>query len=358
MSTKFQRLEELALANVLRLFDLWRLDYKKVNEDEYDFINPNREDNNFGACRFNIKKNRGADFAGHNFSDKDIKSLGLNFTKEDFLYNPNTNTNWGFTIIGLCQRIHKIKTYVEAAKLLEKHLLFLNQTDSLEKITEETIQARLHKQQEDAYKKLLYAERTWNNCKPIDGTIAEIYLQSRYIFLDDSEPNIRYHPKVFNQEAQGYFPALLCKVSPTPEAPLQAIHRIFLRPDGKAKAPVNNPKLALGSVKKGAIWLGTPNETLNIAEGPENAAVLRVLHKDFVCSTINSANFGGLILPPYVKKVNLYPDPDKAGLEAAKKAQINYLQQGKEVKVVWPPKLRNGGIGDWCDVLKDRGVNG
>lgn len=354
---RYDLLEELALANAEALFELWGLEYKRINNDEYDFLNPTRNDKNFGACRFNVKKGKGADFAGINFSKVDLAAVGLNFDKDDFVESKSIQTNWGFNIIGLCMRLHGVADYKDAAKLIHSQLNTLKERGTLYTVTEEAIA----KKQKDALlavsRKIEIAKRTWDSCRPITDTLGETYLGSRGIYLLQKEDTIKYHPKVLNMETKKFLPALLCKVQKKPDGPLVAIHRIFLRPDGSGKADVNNPKMALGAIEGAAIWFGNPCEQLCIVEGPENALAVRSLGFRFVCSTINSANFCGLVVPKGVTEIVLFPDPDEAGILANRKAYKTYTQHIKKVRTVWPPKKEDNPKWDWADELKSRGID-
>lgn len=352
---KYQQVEELALANFELLLIYWGVPFQKINNREYDFINIARADTNFGACRFNTDKNKGADFAGIDFTNEDYALVGAGLGKEDFEYVPsNVNTNWGFNIIGLCQRLHKCYSYKDAAILLKKHLLEINSDTPLKRVTQEYIDARNHKLQEDTYKKLKKAQQIWAYCKPIEGTLGETYLKSRSIHLVEYEPHVRFHAKVYNNEVKGILPALLFKVSITPASPLVAIHRIYLASDGSSKAKLENQKIALGSIKGAAIWFGEHDKTLSIAEGPETALAIRSLGYPFVACAVSGANFSNLVVPDSVEEILLFGDLDKAGREAVNKAKIAYKKPKRVIKVHFPPKINKNGKTDWNDVLIDR----
>ena len=132
--SKYDQIREEALTNFDLLLTYWGIEYQKINDKEYDFINPLRDDKNHGACRFNVDKGTGADFAGTNFKDTDFLRIGQGFTASDFA-NITRRGNWGFDIIGLCQRLRGAKSYQDASRLLRDDLkqikkspLFINPT--------------------------------------------------------------------------------------------------------------------------------------------------------------------------------------------------------------------------------------
>lgn len=354
---KFEALKERALANFDFLLKYWEIEYIQINSSEYDFLNPTRDDTNHGACRFNITKGTGADFTGTGFTSSDYQSLGAGFDKSDFAgITRGDGNNWGFDIIGLCQRLHGLNTYNDAAKMLQHQLGQLKQGGvNLNKVDPKAKEAREHKRSEQKLKTLQSAQRTWGLCRDYKNTIGETYLISRRLIFPRFD-NLKFHEKIYNSELKGNIPALLFKVSDAPDGVIQAIHRIYISKDGTRKAKVAAPKMALGSIQGAGIWFGEPGPELGIAEGPENALSLRVLGHPFVVCTINATNFSNLKIPDYVERLVLFPDPDKAGEQNAQKATRAY--NNKEIKIVFPPKrkLENGKMADWNDILQGHGT--
>lgn len=325
-----------------------------ISPVEYDFLNPLRDDKNFGACRFNVEKGKGADFAGINFTDEQFKRIGNGFTKEDFMNNTDDNkSNWGFNVIGLWQRLQQKASYKAAAEHLDETLKELSKVKTLVGTDQAAIDLRLKKIQEANNRKLKMAMRIWDYCSVYEHTPGEKYLFSRNIYLNAHEPNMRYHAKIMCKEAQSHVPALLFKVERSPNDGIIAVHRIFLAADGSHKADVPNPKMALGSIKNSGIWFGEPGPTLAIVEGVENALSIRTLGYSFVVCTINAVNFGSLTLPEYVQNVVLLPDPDNAGRLACEKANLAYKAQGKKVIAKFPKQIPGVKKTDWNDLLKN-----
>lgn len=350
----YQVLEEKALANFELLLNYLKIDFKLISPVEYDFLNPLRDDKNFGACRFNVEKGKGADFAGINFTAQDYQKFGPGFSKEDFVNNTKDNqSNWGFNVIGLWQRLQQKESYKAAAEHLDQTLKDLSKIKTLVGTDQASIDARIKKIQEANYTKLKMASKIWDYCGDYKDTLGEVYLNSRYIFLDAPEPNMRFHAKIKCQEAGKNLPALTFKVERVPNDGIVAIHRIYLGNDGSHKAKVSNPKMALGSIKGAGIWFGTPGPTLAIVEGVENALSIRTLGFGFVVCTINAVNFAGLVIPSYVQNIILLPDPDQAGLTAAQKAKLSYTAQGKRVTAKLPKQIPGIKKTDWNDLLKN-----
>lgn len=349
--SKYDLIKEDALANIERLFILWGLKFIKISPEEYDFLNPTRIDKNFGAVRFNVKKGFGADFANVAFDEGDFNAVGKGFDRSDFGLSKNNNVRYGFDIIGLCQRVNKVSTYRESAKLLSDQLKTLDRVSPIVKADLDAHYNRKTKIEEEINKKITYAYKLLMYCKDFRGTLGEIYLQSRGIYLKGNYSTIRFHSQIYDSETKKTFPCLVFPIQTEPLGTVKGIHRIYLDHDGMHKAPIEEPKKALGEAKGNAIWFGEPGDTLYIVEGPENALTLMVCGATFVCSTIFSSNFSELTIPKYVKKLVLCPDPDASGMRALDKAKKNYYMRRISVKMPKKVFLPNGKLADFNDIL-------
>ena len=354
--SRYEHLKEHALANFETLLSYWGVEYSRVNPQEYDLIAKWRHDGNFGAVRFNIVKNWGSDFAGIQIAKLDFSRLGEGFDYTDCAgIVSDTNTNVGFDIIGLCQKIYGCSTYRDAAGRLQTDWQAISaQGKAILPDAEAVAKRKLLIEQKNKFK-VKIAQDMWRMSKSIkfEGSLGAVYLTARG--LPDSwttENNIRFHPKLINKELNKTSPAILFKVSFAPMSELVAIHRIYLSDDGWSKAEMSDPKMALASIKGAGIWFGTPGQKLHVVEGPENALTLRAMGAQFVVCTINATNFHGLTIPEFVSNVVLCPDPDEAGITAAGKAHKEYEKmQNKKVGFFYPPKMElSGKTLDWNDV--------
>lgn len=328
-------LKERALINFEVLLVLWGVDWQKVGANEYDFLSPTRSnDTSFGACRFNISKGIGSDFAGISYSKAQYEQVGLGFTKEDFAgFSQYGESNPSFDVIGLCQRIHNISSYSEATQRLKQDLDKIDggKVNIVQLAEQAAIRHERAKLQKEKMRQI--AERTWKYCQDVQGTIGETYLNSRNIFLSQTEPNMKFHYKIFNRELNMYIPALIFKLSQSPDNDLKAVHRIWIALDGTRKARLEDNKKAIGSIEGNGIWFGTPCDKLYVCEGPEEALSTRMLGGQFVVSTVYANNYHNLNIPECVTTAVLVPDRDEAGMSAVIKAEKEYKNQGKKVKI-------------------------
>ena len=349
--TEINLLKEDALANIERLFTLWGLQFTKVNDCEYDFLNPTRIDKHFGAVRFNMKKGIGADFANVAFDQADFNLVGKGFDRADFGFSEKKAISYGFDIIGLCQRIHKLSTYREASKRLRSDISAL---DKQSKVIRADLDAHIKRQERselEVAQRIDYGKRLLEYCRPYKGTLGETYLKARGIDIKEDMPTIRFHGNLKNSETKLYYPALVFPIQHEPGGEVRGIHRVYLDHSGLRKAALGDAKVALGEVKGNGLWFGDPGDTLYIVEGPENALSLYVSGAKFVVSTINASNFPSLKIPKCVKRIYICPDPDDAGIKACQKAKRAYYLWPLSIRYPRHEYLPNGKLADFNDIL-------
>src|SRR3546814_5199343 len=103
------------------------------------------------------------------------------------------------------------------------------------------------------------------------------------------------------------------------DAGVVAIHRTLLRPDGRGKADMDEPKRMLGNPGFGAVrWGGIPlNGVLRLAEGVEDAAsVMNLLGAGhFVWPVLGIERYQAIAIPESIHTVVIY---SQHGGEAAR----------------------------------------
>ncbi len=203
------------------------------------------------------------------------------------------------------------------------------------------------------------------------GTPAAEYLAGRGIDLAQlgRQPRaLRFHPGLHNEESQAAWPALVAAINDG-EGQHIATHRIWLaRIDGRwKKAPLQQPKMALGAFTGGfiSLWRGASGKPLReapegdavaIAEGIETALSVAIACPELrVLCAVASFNMGRLALPATIRRVILAADNDldNAMVEAKLAAAVaHYQSEGRDVHVAMPPVPG----ADWNDILQ--GVEG
>ena len=110
------------------------------------------------------------------------------------------------------------------------------------------------------------ARRLWGEALPARGTLAERYLASRGLALEDAAP-IRFHPRAWRNRSYGApGPSMVALMTCAETGEPVGLHVTYLRPDGSAKAEGERVKVMLG--KAGVIRLAPiEGPALGIAEG-------------------------------------------------------------------------------------------
>lgn len=225
-----------------------------------------------------------------------------------------------------------------------------------------------------------FAYRLWRGGRPLLGTLGETYLRARGIDYDLAPyaAPFRFLPKLDYPDrfGGGRFPALLAAVQ-RHDGEFLGVWRTYLRIDGKGKAPVDNPKLGLGTIHGGAVWLGSrspaprepdappqPVVTINLCEGIETGfgIVGLLTGRETVAAALGTANLAAFDPGPAFQLVRHWPDGDAArfrknkdgaekyhpspGIAAAQKAHERHLEAGYQSAM--QPPASNGR--DYLDV--------
>jgi hypothetical protein len=201
----------------------------------------------------------------------------------------------------------------------------------------------------DASRKCRFALKTLAATRDGAGTHAETYLRGRG-FAGPIPPSLRFHPKLKHTDSGLFFPTMVAGVQ-EPDGKVIAVLRTFLLPDGRGKARVNRPKMALGRLEDGAIRLAPAEKALGLAEGIETALSAMQLFEIPVWVALSCGRFASVAIPDDVVELQIFADNGAKGLEAADRAARHFASLGKRVFVRRPhPRF-----GDWNDALRKIG---
>lgn len=212
---------------------------------------------------------------------------------------------------------------------------------------------------DDSADRSRFAQSLWLTARPIlRGTVAARYLGSRGIELAElgRQPRaLRFLPALDHiDRATGEvttWPALLAAITGADGAFL-AVHRTWLAPDGRGKAPVANPKMTLGRYAGGCIrlWRGAgskplreakPGEAVVVTEGLEDGLSVAVADPaQRVLVAVSLSNMGAMQLPGAIARVTIMAQNDAPGSQAEqglKRAVENFQRQGKAVFIARLP---------------------
>lgn len=181
------------------------------------------------------------------------------------------------------------------------------------------------------------ARRLFAASKPIRGTLAERYLQSRGIILPADVSALRFHPRCFHRGPAGreIWPALIAAVTDLDSA-ITGVHRTWLDPGG-AKAPLDQPRRAMGHLAGNAVRLGVASDVLTAAEGIETALALKtVIPAMPVAAALSAAHLAALILPVGLRRVYVARDNDQAGRFAVERLHARSRADDIDIRALAP----------------------
>jgi hypothetical protein len=177
----------------------------------------------------------------------------------------------------------------------------------------------------------------WERALPLACTPVETYLKARSLALPNTEA-LRF-ARLRHGPSQAELPAMVALVRQGVTGHAIAIHRTFLRPDGKGKATAEPAKMALGPIAGGAVQLADPgHRPLLVGEGVETvlAAMQAVALPGW--AALGTSGLRALELPADVREIIVVADGDEAGEEAATAAARRWVLEGRRVKIARPPQ--------------------
>jgi hypothetical protein len=181
----------------------------------------------------------------------------------------------------------------------------------------------------------------WSQRQPIQGTIAERYLQGRGITCP-MPPTIAFLPS----RKPEHHPAMIGAFSLPDELEpgvlgepqnVESVHLTLLRSDGTGKAEVERPKLFVGSPGNLPIVLAPPNGPLGMAitEGIEDALTVHQATGLGVWAAGAAGRMPALAdtLPQYIECITICAHSDQAGRDGALALAEALDRRGVEVFV-------------------------
>lgn len=199
------------------------------------------------------------------------------------------------------------------------------------------------------------ARRLFAISQPIVGTVVETYLHRRGIAAVHDAGALRFHPRCYyraNEHAPTEaWPAMIARVSDL-KGHLTGLHRTWIDPVGRNKAPVETPRRAMGALLGHAVWFGAPDELLAAGEGIETMLSLRYALPAMPMAAALSANhLAALLFPPTLRWLYIARDADAAG-DVAVAALTTRADEAGIAAMVLSPRL-----GDFNEDLRAFGLD-
>lgn len=165
------------------------------------------------------------------------------------------------------------------------------------------------------------ARRLFGAGKPVRGTLAAVYLETRSLAHAVGFAALRFHPRCYHRTSDEgptlQCPALLAAVSDLDGA-IMGVSRTWLALDGHSKANLDDPRRALGNLLGGAVRFPGPEPHVLVAgEGVETVLSLRgVLPRVPMAAALSASHLAATALPAGLRRLYVARDRDPAGERA------------------------------------------
>jgi hypothetical protein len=201
------------------------------------------------------------------------------------------------------------------------------------------------------------ARRLFAISQPILGTIAETYLRRRGIADLRLTDSLRFHPNCYHrtENAAGAhtetWPAMIGAVTNN-RGTITGVHRTWLDPSGRSKAPLETPRRAIGDLLGNGVRFGSAGDVMAVGEGIETILSLRCgLPKMPVVAALSANHLGAFLFSESLRRIYVARDNDPAGEKAFSVLAERAGDAGIEA-VAMTPKLR-----DFNDDLRHLGLD-
>jgi Toprim domain len=165
------------------------------------------------------------------------------------------------------------------------------------------------------------ARRLFQAGRPVPGTPAEAYLRARGITAPLDWPALRFHPSVYyradpDSELE-LWPALLAAVTAC-DGTISGIQRTWLDRNRPAKAPLADPRRAMGCLLGNGVRFGKISDIVAAGEGIETMLALKSALPGLpVIAGLSANHLAALNLPSSLRRLYVARDNDAAGYGAA-----------------------------------------
>ena len=176
--------------------------------------------------------------------------------------------------------------------------------------------------------------------RPVPGTLAETYLRRRAITANLYWPSLRFHAACYYRPEDGgdrqSWPALLGVLTDL-DGNLTGLQRTWLARDGGDKAPLSDPRRAMGRLLGNAVRFGKPNGIMAAGEGIETVLSLLSLFPALpMAAGLSSAHLAAIRFPPGLRRLYVLRDNDAAGDFAEERLAERCREAGIDCRVLKP----------------------
>ncbi len=184
------------------------------------------------------------------------------------------------------------------------------------------------------------AQRLFAAGRSLVGTPAEAYLRGRGITAPLDWPSLRYHASVYYRAREGApreaWPALLAAVTDL-NGTITGLQRTWLDPAYASKAPIADPRRAMGCLLRNGVRFGRVLDVVVAGEGIETMLALKsVLPNLPMIAGLSANHLAALELPPSLRRLYIARDNDAAGRIGAERFALRAATLGIEALPLIP----------------------
>jgi Toprim domain len=199
------------------------------------------------------------------------------------------------------------------------------------------------------------ARRLFAMSQPIAGTIAAAYLRRRGITSMHGNAALRFHPRCYYRSDASAptetWPALIASVTDLDGA-ITGVHRTWLDPSGRDKAPVDSPRRAMGHLLGHGVRFGVANDVMAAGEGIETMLSLRCVMLTLpMVAALSAAHLAAILFPVTLRRLYITRDADSAG-DSAMVSLIDRANEAGVEAITLSPRL-----GDFNEDLRMLGID-
>ena len=199
------------------------------------------------------------------------------------------------------------------------------------------------------------ARRLFGMSQPIAGTVVETYLRGRGITNLHGIASLRFHPRCYYRpDADApteIWPAMVAAVTDL-HGHITGVHRTWLDPSGRDKAPVDTPRRAMGHLLGHAVRFSPASDVMAAGEGIETMLSLRCVISDMpMVAALSAAHLAAIFFPAMLRRLYVVRDDDRAGDGAVAGLFDRARSAGIEAMVLSPQ------CGDFNEDLRNFDIN-
>jgi len=199
------------------------------------------------------------------------------------------------------------------------------------------------------------ARRLFAMSRPIAGTIAEAYLHRRGITALHATGSLRFHPHCYycpdRHSPTETWPAMIAAVTDL-SGTITGVHRTWLDPLGRGKAPIDTPRRAMGHLLGNAVRFDVAHDVMAAGEGIETMLSLRcVIPTMPMVAALSAAHLAAILLPTTLCRLYIARDDDPAG----DSAMANLIDRANKAGIEAIPLSPM--LGDFNEDLRSLGID-